>query len=145
MFEYSCKLSLWAKHPTDDLTDLPHRLGLQPHRCWKAGDVRSTPDGKPLSGNYRESYCSMRIQEERSVSLPDLLKKTLNEFKKHKDVFEEYASKGVSFSFFAAWFSDGINSRDVFDWKILAEMAELKIGLDLDFYGPEDISKDGGV
>jgi hypothetical protein len=138
MFEYRCKLSLWVSHPNADLSDFPKRLGLRADRAHKAGDPRKTPAGALLKGVYRDSRCGITLQNESVDSLPDLLRKVLPELQRHKSVFDEYASQGALFSLFVGWFSETINSRDILDWQILADLAALKISLDLDFYGGPD-------
>jgi len=138
MFEYTCNLSLWIKHPTADLSRVPQSLGLPVSRIWKAGDPRSTPKGTPLEGSWRNSYCCLTLQEERVASLPELLRKVLPKLARHKGVLDELTSDGATLSLFVGWFSEEANSRDLIEWDLLAELANLKIALDLDFYGPEN-------
>ncbi|HEY4112679.1 MAG TPA: DUF4279 domain-containing protein [Rhizomicrobium sp.] len=138
MFEYTCKLSLWIRHPAADLSHVPEKLGFPATRVWKAGDPRLTPKGMPLIGNYRESYCSLSLQEERVASLPDLLRNVLPKLSARKADLDKLTSSGATISLFVGWFSEDTNSRDVIDWELLAELAKLKISLDLDFYGPEE-------
>jgi hypothetical protein len=54
----------------------------------------------------------------------------------HRPFFHEIRSQGGTIELFVGWFLDG-QSGDVFDCDLLAQIADLKIDLSLDVYGPE--------
>jgi hypothetical protein len=137
--DYTYRLSLWVEHPDADLSDVPEKLGLTAHRLWKKGD-RRMPKGRDTggipSGVHRNSYCNIRFNEVAETELPDGIKAALDLLRPHKDFLMELTDAGVQLSFFVGWYSE-FNSRDVLDWAILRDMADLRISLDLDFYGPD--------
>ena len=140
MFEYRCTLSLRAEHPSADLSELPKLLGMPAMVLWQAGEKRRQPNGVALEGVHRKSYCSIPI-EEPAASLSELLRTVLPDLRKKRDVFKTFTERGTSFSLFVGWFSDGSNSRDIIEWPILAELADMKFALDLDFYGSQDATQ----
>lgn len=95
------------------------------------------PDGRLLGGSYQNSYCSIVFEHAPEVSLPVGLKVALAKLTPHKPFLEELVASGANLRFFVGWFSDS-SSRDYLDWKLLKEIADLKISLDLDFYGPDE-------
>lgn len=54
-------ISLRLRHPSQDLSRLAAKLQLPVSRIWTAGESRATPQGDPLVGAQRESYCAFRI------------------------------------------------------------------------------------
>ncbi len=144
MGSYRFALSFRVNHPTADLSDLPARLGLPSSRSWTAGAPRQTAKGRPLSGRHDASYCCMTIAASDEADLPELLDATLTRLRAHADVLESLASTGGAFNFFVGWFSDW-NSGDSLDWRLLGAMAEMRISLDLDIYGPERPTNDAGT
>ena len=136
--EYTYNLSLWIEHPDADLSDVPHKLGLPAHRIWKKGDVRTAPNGRVQGGTYKNSYCNIQFGERHSKDLSVGLRSALAILQPHKEYLEKLSVNGVELRLFVGWYSE-FNSRDILDWKILHDMAALKISLDLDFYGPDPI------
>ena len=137
MGTYRHKLSFCVDHESLDLSVIPEQLNLIANRLWKAGQPRMAPDGRLLGGSYQNSYCSIVFEHAPEVSLPVGLKVALAELTPHKPFLEELVVSGANLRFFVGWFSDS-NSRDYLDWKLLKEIADLKISLDLDFYGPDE-------
>jgi hypothetical protein len=138
MGEYTYRLSFSADHDSMDLSILPQTLGVVADRLWKLGDTRKAPNGRVQGGNYKYSYCSIDMPAASAdVELTALMSKLLGNLELHREFLNRLAADGVKFKFFVGWFSD-FNSRDVFDWRLLGRMADLKISLDIDFYGPDD-------
>lgn len=127
---------MWVGHRDADLSEVPVKLGLRARRLWRKGDPRTAPSGRVQGGTYKNSYCGIRFGESKQADLPTGLKSALAALKPHAAYLHDLWRVGVKLNFFVGWFSDA-NSRDVLDWEILREMAELHISLDLDFYGPD--------
>jgi hypothetical protein len=70
------------------------------------------------------------------VRLSVLLGRALDQLAPHRPFFQRIRSQGGTIEFFVGWFFDG-DSGDVFDCDLLARMADLKIDLSLNVYGPE--------
>jgi hypothetical protein len=112
-------------------------LGLVPAPIWKKGDERKTPKGRKLGGTRDSSYCSIALGETSRQPLREKIAAALSLFRPHRELLRELSSTGGEVSFFVGWFLDE-NTRDYFDWQILGEMADLRIGLDLDVYVPQE-------
>jgi hypothetical protein len=128
MGDYTYKLSLWVKHPDADLSGVPSRLGLPASRLWKKGDARTTTNGPQARGIHRSSYCCIEFDQIAESDLTTGLKAALTALKHHKEYLIFLSESGAKLSIFIGWFSDR-NSRDVLDWQILNDMAELRISL----------------
>ncbi len=55
-YKFSIALRIW--HPSIDPQVITKKLGLQPKFTAFAGQLRQTPNGRPLGGTYAESYWS---------------------------------------------------------------------------------------
>jgi hypothetical protein len=137
MNSYQYKVSLRIRHPYREPADITSALGLNPSRCWRAGEPRSTPKGSPLEGNYSESYWTARLAEGRwpETALTVVIGDLLQQLGAHKNFFHEIRSEGGRIEFFVGWFFDR-QSGGVFSSDLLAQMADLKIDLSLDVYPP---------
>lgn len=138
MGEYTYRLTLLIFHPDADLSHVPTRLGIPASHLWKKGDVRTAPNGRVLSGTYKDSNCGIQFGQDYEKDLPAGLKSALVMLLPHKEYFEELTASGAELKFFVGWFSDA-SSRDILGWETLRDMAVLKIALDLDFYGPDPV------
>jgi hypothetical protein len=134
--EYRHRISFCADHDTADLSSLPAQLGMSANRLWKVGESRVAPNGRAQVGDYQYSYCSIEF-ESSSQGLPKSLKLAVEKLRTHKAFLEELSASGVKLRFFIGWFSD-FNSADRFEWELLRDIADLKISLDFDFYGPDE-------
>jgi hypothetical protein len=56
-------VSLGVRHPSIDPGEITRTLGFEPQHSWKAGDKRRTAQGRPLDGNYHESYWTGEFRE----------------------------------------------------------------------------------
>ena len=56
-------VSLGIRHPSIDPAEITRALGFEPQHSWKAGDKRRTAQGRPLDGNYHESYWTGEFRE----------------------------------------------------------------------------------
>ena len=136
MGNYTYRLSLWIQHPDADLSDIPKKLGLTAHRLWKKGDRRITPKGRDTGSIQKKSYCNIGFNDTPPAGLPEGIRAALDLLKPHKNYLIKLADGGVELQFFVGWYSER-NSREILDWALLKEMAELRISLDLDVYGPD--------
>ena len=142
MGDYTHRLTLQAFHDDADLSALPATLGLEPDKLARAGDTRIAPNGRVIDAKYRFSTCTFPFESGSGESLPAHLAAVIAQLKPHGAAFDTWSDAGIRFQFFIGWFSD-FNSRDVFDWALLADLAALRISLDIDFYGPDEPSAAG--
>jgi hypothetical protein len=145
MNAYQSKISLRLRHPSLDPSEITSALQLNPSSSGRAGEARTSPSGRQLQGQNQESYWTARLIEDRwpPVGLPDLLGRVLGQLAPHRSFFHEIRSQGGTVELFVGWFFDG-NSGDVFDCDLLARMADLKIDLSLDVYGPDPLPSQPG-
>jgi hypothetical protein len=134
MGSYTHRLSLGADHETADLAALPEALDLPAKHLWRAGDVRVAPPGRVQGGNHKRSYCS--IEFEPGADLPESLAVAVARLKPHKEFLARLSADGVKFRFFVGWFSES-NSGERHEWALLRDIADLRISLDFDVYGPD--------
>ncbi len=139
MGDYTHKLTLQAFHDDADLSDLPIALGLVADKLARVGEMRITPSGRVTGVRHRVSSCSFTFEAQVDESLPAHIAAVVARLKERRDACMTWSEAGVRFQFFIGWFSDS-NSRDVFDWTLLADLAALRISLDIDFYGPDEPS-----
>lgn len=134
MNEFKFDMSFRVRHPTMDAKKICVELGLTAKYCWTVGEQRRTPKGDFLEGSYPETYCTFILEKEAQTELADLIKSSNQMLRPHKNFLQSIYSSGGRLEYFIGWYSDG-NSGEEFDADLLAEMADLKIGLTLDFYG----------
>ena len=136
MNTYRHKLSFCAVHESADLGALPESLGTAAQTIWRAGEPCTTRSGRNLGGVRKNSYCSIDFGS--GENLPRSLQEALAKLAPHRALLDGLSASGAKFRFFVGWFSDGSCSRDVLDWELLRDIADLKIALDLDLYGSGD-------
>ena len=141
MGDYTYRLTLAIEHPDSDLSAIPGQLGLPAKQTGKKGDPRIAPNGRVTGSVYRHSSCSIQFGADHERDLPRGLKSALATLLPHKTYLADWSEKGATLGLFIGWFSD-FNSRDAIDWKILKDLAELQISLDIDFYGPDEVQND---
>jgi hypothetical protein len=56
--EYSYCVIFRIRHPSIDPREITMKLGMKPHRFWKAGERRTTPGSRALKGNFPDSLWS---------------------------------------------------------------------------------------
>jgi len=138
MNPYQYDISLRVRHPSLDPAEFTSALGLNPFRCWRAGEAQTTPKGKPLEGRYSNSCWTAKLVKGQwpDKSLPVVINELLDQLAPHQGFFQRIRTEGGTVEFFIGWFLEG-NSGDVFDCDLLARMAALKIDLSLDVYPPD--------
>jgi hypothetical protein len=103
---------------------------------WTKGEARFAPNGQRIPGLAKVSYCSIHFEGNFEKDFPSGLNSALAILRPHQVFLDELVASGAELTFFVGWFSDW-NSRDVTGWNIMKTLGEMKISLDLDFYGPD--------
>jgi len=137
MSGYSHSLSLRARHGTKDLSIIPTTLGMEAQRIWKRGEPRQAPAGTLLDGAYGASYCSIEFGV--LTDLPQSIAAALTVLKPHSEFLQSLAEDGVQFAFFVGWFSEEQSSGGTLGVKLLQDLADLRISLELNFYAPDQV------
>ena len=136
-YRYSVSLRIW--HPTIDPAEITAALGLTPTAACRAGEPRNTPKGRPLKGNWRESYWTARLAEgnARKDDLPSTLTTTLETLLSNRAFFQRIRAEGGVTEFFIGWFMMKSMAGEILESTLLGRMAELGINLSLDLYSRE--------
>ncbi len=133
------KLSLRMTHPSADLFDFSRMLDSSDVFMWKRGDLRLSPRGRVIGpGERREFFCSITIDHNPGVELPELIVTTLRRLEPHKETLDELTTSGGSMDFFVGWFAEDDQSGETFDWTVLRGLADYRISLVFDVYGALD-------
>ena len=120
-------------HP-DEITSI---LRLKPVRCWKRGDKKRTPAGTSLEGVYPGSYWYCDLEHGEEMELSEFLGSIVSKLKLHRAFFKTIRSGGGAVEIYVGWFSPS-NSGEVLDWKLLRNLANLRIDFALDIYVEND-------
>ena len=136
MVSQRTQLSLRVTHPTRDLAIVCQTLGLRPKVIWRRGDERKTPNGRSIGGLRDHSYCVIDLGVASKVGLPTKIESTVKTLKPHRSLLRKLDSEGGRISFSVGWFCDK-DTGEAFDHEILAQMADLRIALDLYIYIPD--------
>jgi hypothetical protein len=114
-------------------------MGLIPFRCWRAGEPRSSPSGKPLEGRWPHTYwTSGTIASGRwpGQSLPSAVSDLLDRLAPHASFFHQVRGEGGKVEFFIGWFLDG-HTGGLFTPDLLGRLADFKIDISLCLYPPD--------
>ena len=127
------RLSLHIEHPTRDLASVCETLGLQPNHIWKKGDERRTPIGTKIGGTRASSYLSIELDASSREPMQKRIEAALALLKPHRTLLRRLSSTGGMIRFYVGWFCVE-DTGERLSWQILAAMADLRIGLDLNVY-----------
>ena len=126
-------VSFRITHPSMNPDVLCKQLRLNAKFKWQAGTQRKTPDGEPLPGVYRDTYCCFELVHPKTVGLSEFLLKHSRKLFKHKDLLHDIRSTGGTLEYFVGWFVDK-DSGEVFGLELLKQLTELGIDLSLAVY-----------
>jgi hypothetical protein len=134
---YHFRISLRVRHPSIEPGRITEALGMEPDRCWKAGEPRQTPTGMPLAGSNRDTYWTARITTGRwPLALNDAIHETLRGLVRHRSFLHEIRAEEGKVELFVGWFFED-QSGDEFTHQCLALAGDLQIDLSIDVYSPE--------
>ena len=134
MYPFRYDVSLRITHPSMDPRQICNRLGLQARRMWKAGEKRQTLTGAPLSGLYKETYCTFDLAPPRGYELERFIERCNKALESHKRFLNHISSTGGSVEYFVGMYLDK-NHGVEFCPELLARLTKLQIGLSFDLYG----------
>ena len=134
---YHFRIGLRLRHPAFDPRQITEALGIKPKRAWKAGELRKTPKGTPLTGVYPDSYWYAQIAVGRwPLELNEAIYVTLQKLIPNRSFFHDIRADGGVAELFIGWFFEN-QSGDVLAHQCLALAGDLKIDLSFDIYSPE--------
>ena len=127
---FTYRVSLQVRHPDADPQRIVAAIGLPPLRCWAAGEERTTPKGRPLSGTYRDSFCVFELGEGDDGQLAAFLRQWLTKLEHAAMFISELRRTGGKLNISVSW-RPGARG-EVFDVELLADMARMGIDLGID-------------
>lgn len=127
-------VELLVVHPTWDPAEISKALGLEPHFTQRVGDLRKTPKGRPLAGNYRDTR--WRHCVEYSITnqwFAAEVTSLLDRLEPHKAFFANLRSTGGGASLIIQFLGDGYLSDEI-PHATLVKLVELGLGLGIECY-----------
>jgi hypothetical protein len=134
--KFTYHVSFRVFHPTMDPQEICNELGMKAETMWKSGTRRQTPRGTSLSGVYENTYCSFELRHSASTNLISFLRRSTRNRRKHKKFLEHIHSTKGRLEYFIGWFANG-DCGEIFDFDLLAQLADLKIDLSLAVYSQQ--------
>jgi hypothetical protein len=118
-------------HPHLNPSRLAAALGWRPSDIWESGDGRRTPAGTPLSGTYKQSYCTFDVRAPgRNASLDETLALSLDHLDPHGATLRRWANTGGRSEFFVGLYVK-TSAGYVVDAQIMRRCAKLGINFGL--------------
>ena len=131
------RISLRVRHPSVAPERIAEALGIEPKRCWKAGEPKRTPKGAPLTGFNRDTYWTAEIAAGRwPLHLNEVVHDILRRLVRHRSFLHHIRADGGTVELFIGWFFEN-QSGDTLTHQCLALAGDLQIDLSLDIYPPE--------
>src|SRR5579871_2002477 len=102
---YHFRISLRVRHPSIAPEKITEALGIEPSRCWKAGEPRQTPMRTPLAGSNRDTYWTAKIVAGRwPLDINTALHSTLRKLAHHRAFMHQVRAEGGTVELFIGWF-----------------------------------------
>jgi hypothetical protein len=144
-FDYYYSVSLSIVHPTVDPTKISAAMPqLHPRIQSMAGTERRNRLGQPLvprrSASLTHWLADLHVEDKLfSVAKPisEFLREKLAELEVHRDLFVQLEAEG-EIVLRVGWFGVTTHSADVLSPSVLRKLGELGIGIELNFYGPDE-------
>jgi len=134
MYPFKYGVTLRVTHPAMDPQQICNGLGLRASLKQKVGEKRQTPAGTPLSGVYKDTFCTFDLAPPQGCELEAFIKCCNRRLESHRRFLNRISSTGGSAEYFIGMFLDS-NHGVVFDPDVLAQLTKLQIGLSFDLYG----------
>jgi len=123
-------VSLRIMHPSADLLSVTRDLGFIAHTSWKAGEPRSTPKGRSLSGHRESSYVAIKVEQGDS-SFDDVLMHLCDGLSADREILKNITETGGSIAIYVTLScGSGLSVSPT----VLSELGELGITLEIDSY-----------
>jgi len=130
-FDYA--VSLCVIHPAMDPDVICKTLEWEAEYRWKVGTPRRTPNGTPLEGNYRNSYCSFDVASGGDGELAACLRTATGRLEKHAAFLRQVRNDGGEIMFYVFWYPNG-DTGEIFDVHLLSRMAAIGVELGVNVY-----------
>ena len=129
------RMSLRVTHPSMNSAFIANQLALKPKTSWTAGEQRLSPRGTPL-GIAEASYCNFELKVAGDVGLAEALATHVERIAKHATFLSELVATGGRVEFYVGWFIEK-HAGELLDDELLRHLADLRINLAIEVYGPD--------
>ena len=126
-------VSLRIRHPNMDPAKITEILKLTPEFMHKFGDMRKTPTGQHLTGNYKISYWCYSYKLELNMSLNQFLLKFYTDFIPICDFFKKISDEEGTIELYCG-FNGKYNCGDTLEWRTLRKLSDLYVELGLEIF-----------
>lgn len=127
------KIRILIRHPTADPIEITNKLGTDPDNFQKVGEIRKTPRGKAVGGINEYSMWSKSFFFEKERNFFHRASSVIDLFEGNKDFIVNLIDSGGSIQLITD-LSGQLNIGDVFSWKDLGRLADLKIDLGVEVF-----------
>jgi hypothetical protein len=133
------RIHLRVHHPQLPPDGIAASLGISAVRAWQAGKPRTTPKGRPLPGDNKETYCAFELNYE-TTKVPGNIDDVVRGFLEPRSaVFLELAESGGRTELYVTWETSS-NVGDIFAWQFLKRLVDLRISLAVEWFPEGDAS-----
>lgn len=127
-------VELFIVHPTMTPAEITEALGIEAHFAHRVGDLRKTPKGTPLEGQYRDSRWRHSIRQELTYQwFADKITALVNSLAPHKAFLHHLRATGGSAEIVIQFLGDGYLGDRV-PLQTLAKMTELQLDFGIECF-----------
>lgn len=127
-------VELFIVHPTMTPAEITEALGIEAHFAHRVGDLRKTPKGTPLEGQYRDSRWRHSIRHELTYQwFADKITALVNSLAPHKAFLHHLRATGGSAEIVIQFLGDGYLGDRV-PLQTLAKMTELQLDFGIECF-----------
>lgn len=127
-------VELFIVHPTMSPAEITAALGLEAHFAHRVGDLRKTPKGTPIEGQYRDTRWRHCIRYElRDQWFADKMAALVNSLAPHKAFLHRVRATGGSAEIIVQFFGDGYLGDKV-PLETLVAMTELQLDFGIECF-----------
>lgn len=136
MNEYNFEASFRITHPSMPPDSICGLLSMETDVKRKVGEARYNSKGKPLPGVWKETYCGFDVPRKEGDSIPECIEDMLRNLKPRRSAIEKIHSTGGNLEFYIISAPKELTFGEKFSWKILMDLADLKIDLSIEVHEP---------
>ena len=127
-------VELFIVHPTMNPAEITAALGIEAHFAHSVGDLRKTPKGTPLEGQYRDTRWRHCIRYElRDQWFADKIAVLVNSLAPHKAFLHRVRATGGTAEIIVQFLGDGYLGDNV-PLQTLATMTELQLDFGIEVF-----------
>jgi hypothetical protein len=130
---------LRVHHPQLHPDGIAASLGIIAFRAWEVGKPRTTPEGRLLPGNNKETYCVFELNHEATKVAENIEDVVRGFLEPRSAVFLALAESGGRTELYVTWETTS-NTGAIFAWEILKRLVALRISLAVEWFPKGDAS-----